>query len=297
MTAAGLFYRSEEPDMKPPLLGAHMSIAGGLEQALRRGYALGCRTVQLFTKSTGRWKERSVSEDEIAAFRKAGKETGIGPVISHGGYLVNLASADPVLHEKSIAATLEEIRRCGILGLEYLVIHPGAYRGTTERDGVKRVISSLNLLEKPRRNSKVKILLEITAGQGTYLGSRLEQLAEIMNGCENPAGIGLCLDTCHAFSAGYDLSSEKGCDEFFDRVDRLIGLRRLGLIHLNDSLHECGSRRDRHEHIGRGKIGERAFRRIMQYKFLKNVPKIIETPKKGDMDRVNLDLLRGFAGF
>jgi deoxyribonuclease-4 len=282
--------------MKPPLLGAHMSIAGGLEQALWRGHALGCRTVQLFTKNACQWKERSLGKDEKAAFRKAKKETKIGPVISHGGYLVNLASPDPDLRKKSISATLEEMRRCEALGVEYLVIHPGAYRRGSELDGVKRVISSLNLLGKQTQAFKVEILLEITAGQGTYIGSRLEQLAEIMDGCEDPAGIGLCLDTCHAFSAGYDLSSEERCDDFFGRIDCIIGLERLRLIHLNDSLFECGSGRDRHAHIGRGKIGERAFRRIMQNESLENIPKIIETPKMGDMDQVNLNLLRGFAG-
>jgi len=277
------------------LIGAHMSAAGGLEQALLRGRALDCSVIQLFTKNTNQWKERSLKHEEIIAFQEKRKETGIGPIFSHGSYLVNLASPNPVIHKKSVQATLCELQRCQLLGIEYLVIHPGAYREEGEREGMRRIIRTINSIQRQTQEWVVTILLETTAGQGTYIGSRLEQLAEIIAGVEYPERVGVCLDTCHVFAAGYDLRSFKKCEEFFIELEKIIGLEKLKLIHLNDSLTECGSRTDRHAHIGQGKIGADAFRWIMRSSSLEQIPKIIETPKEENMDTVNLDILRTYA--
>ncbi len=277
-----------------PLLGAHMSISGGLDQALARGRDLGCATVQIFTKNANQWKEREIEQDEITRFRELRSETGIHPVISHGGYLVNLASPDPVIHQKSLRAALQELRRCESLGIDYLVIHPGAHRGEGMSRGMRRLIEAIDSLHQWTPSFRVRILLETTAGQGTYIGSKLEEIAGIINGIAEPRRIGFCLDTCHVFAAGYRLRSESDCERLFDRVEETMGLSGLKVIHLNDSLQARGSKTDRHAHIGRGKIGTTAFRWIMRNPLLEDIPKIIETPKEEGMDRKNLDLLRGY---
>lgn len=278
------------------LLGAHMSIAGGLEQALLRGEALGCSTVQLFTKSPNQWKERAPGLSEIDLFRAVRKKTGIGPLISHAGYLLNLASPDPVILEKSITAMICELQRCESLGIEYVVVHPGSYRTGTQEEGLHRIVESIDSIHSQTKRNRVEILLETTAGQGNSIGSRLEEMAQILDGISGTRRVGVCVDTCHVFAAGYDLGSADGCRHFFKSLDEVIGLDRLKVIHLNDSLRDCGSRVDRHAHIGHGNIGPAAFRWIMRCKALEKKAKVIETPKKGEMDRKNLDLLISYTG-
>ncbi len=276
------------------LLGAHMSIAGGLVQALQRGQALGCSTIQLFTKNASQWKERVLPPEEIEAFRSAQRQTRIDPIISHGGYLVNLASPEPGLYARSIEATYQELVRCEQLGIRYLVLHPGAHRETGAKQGQRRVIEAIDGLYERLPDCPVEILLETTAGQGTYLGSTLEELRDLLGGLASAERVGLCLDTCHIFSAGYDLRTESQCKLYFERVGRLIGWDKLKVIHLNDSLKGLGSNQDRHTHIGQGQIGKTAFQWIMRNRKFRDIAKIIETPKVGDMDRINLERLRSY---
>jgi len=282
-----------------PLLGAHMSISGGLKRALLRGHDLGCNTIQMFTKSSVQWKERFLEEQEVAKFREIRKRVNINPVISHNSYLINLASADEGLYKKSIDAMLHEMQRCELLGVNYLVIHPGSHRGRGEEYGIEKIVCALNMIHERTKGYNVKIALETTAGQGTALGYRLEQIAQIIKSTEDASRLAFCLDTCHSFAAGYELRTEAGYERLFNEIEEITGMEKLKVIHLNDSKADCGSRIDRHENIGRGMIGERPFRWIMSDERLKDIPKIIETPGLGkdlEKDRENLDLLRRFAG-
>ncbi len=282
-----------------PLLGAHMSISGGLKKALLRGYDLRCNTIQMFTKSSVQWKERFLEEQEVAGFREIRKRVNINPVISHNSYLINLASPDEGLYKKSIDAMLHEMRRCELLGVDYLVMHPGSHRGRGEEYGIEKIVCALNMIHERTKGYKVKITLETTAGQGTALGYRLEQIAQIMKSTEETSRLAFCLDTCHSFVAGYELRTEAGYERLLNEIEEITGMEKLKVIHLNDSKADCGSRIDRHENIGRGMIGEKPFRWIMSDERLKDIPKIIETPGLGkdlEKDRENLDLLRRFAG-
>ena len=278
-----------------PLLGAHMSIAGGIEKSLLRGHDLGCNTIQIFTKTSRGWREKFLQESEIIAFHETKEKTGIDPVISHCSYLVNLASPDRKIYEKSIDSMLNEIERCESLGIAYLVVHPGSHKESGEIPGIEKIADAINILHQKTQGFRLKILLETTAGQGTNLGYRFEQIAEMIERVEEESRMGLCLDTCHVFAAGYDLRTENGYRKVFKDIEEIMGMERLMVLHLNDSQGDFGSRVDRHEHIGKGKIGEKPFRWIMNDERLKNIPKIIETPKVGSKDRDNLQLLRSFC--
>ena len=278
------------------LIGAHMSIAGGLERAFARGEALGCTAMQIFTKSANQWRARPISDSEAEAFRAARAKSPIGPVVAHDSYLINLAAPEAEKWEQSRTAFLDELHRCALLGVEGLVMHPGAHLGTGTEAGLARIAEALRLVfaEAP---PQVTILLENTAGQGSYLGDRFEHLAEIME--QVPGGrFGVCLDTCHAFAAGYDLSTAEGYAAVVAEFDRLVGIGHLRLFHLNDSLKGRGSRVDRHAHIGKGTIGEEGFRALLTDSRFAAVPKILETPKGDDesLDRMNLAKLRELAG-
>lgn len=281
-----------------PLLGAHMSISGGLGKALLRGSDLGCNTIQMFTKNASQWRERYLEESEIAEFKEVRKKVKINPVISHNSYLINLASADDELYERSINAMLHEMQRCELLGVNYLVIHPGSHRGRGEEYGIKKIVQALDGIHERTKGYRVKITLEITAGQGTTLGYRLEQIARIMNEVVESSRLMFCLDTCHAFAAGYELRSVESYEELLKKIEEMIGIDKLKVIHVNDSKKDLGSRIDRHENIGKGMIGKKPFQWIMSDKRLKDIPKILETPGLGkdlEKDRVNFDLLRSFA--
>jgi deoxyribonuclease-4 len=285
-----------------PRLGAHLSIAGGLPRAVDRAVASACEALQIFTKSAGQWRARTLSAAEIAEFRRRVRASGLGPVVAHNSYLINLAAADPALRERSLAALAEELDRADALGLDALVMHPGAYTSGSEDQALELIGAGLRrvLSERPRR--RTKILLEHTAGQGTSVGHRFEHLAAIIRAAGGSRRLGVCLDTCHLLSAGYDLCSGEGYRATFEAFGRIVGFDRLQLFHLNDSKRPCGSRVDRHEHIGKGCLGLEPFRRLLNDRRFSRLPMLIETPKlddrlrRGDvdpLDRMNLDVLRG----
>ena len=262
-----------------PRLGAHLSISGGLPRAVDRAVASRCEALQIFTKSVGQWRARVIPDDEIVLFRRRVADTGVDPVIAHNSYLINIAAAAPALRDQSLAALLEEYDRAEALGLHGLVMHPGSFTTGTEAEGLRLIASGLRALLRTRRRATALILLEHTAGQGTNLGHRFEHLAEIIDGLDGSPRVGVCLDTCHLLTAGYDICSEEGYVQTFRAFDRLVGLDRLKAFHLNDSKRPCGSRVDRHEHIGRGCLGLEPFRRILTDPRFTGLPMLLETPK------------------
>jgi deoxyribonuclease-4 len=262
-----------------PRLGAHLSIGGGLPRAVDRAVASRCEALQIFTKSAGQWRARVIPDDEIVLFRRRVADTGVDPVIAHNSYLINIAAAAPALREQSLAALLEEYDRADTLGLQGLVMHPGSFTTGTEAEGLRLIASGLRALLRTRRRATPLILLEHTAGQGTNLGHRFEHLAEIIEGLDGSPRVGVCLDTCHLLTAGYDICSEEGYVQTLREFDRLVGLDRLKAFHLNDSKRPCGSRVDRHEHIGKGCLGLEPFRRILTDPRFTGLPMLLETPK------------------
>ncbi|MGD8366466.1 MAG: deoxyribonuclease IV [Desulfobacterales bacterium] len=285
-------------DTPGPLLGAHFSIAGGLERALYTAAEYGCTAAQLFTKNANTWKEREVTGEQVERFCEAARETGIQEIAAHTSYLINLAAPDKEKHKKSCAALSRELDRASKLSIPYVVLHPGAHMGAGEKAGLARIIDSINRILASAPGLNTRLLVETTAGQGSGIGHRFEQIAEIIGKAESRGRIGVCLDTCHVFAAGYDIRTATAVSKTLSTFDRIIGLQHLFLVHLNDAKKGLGSRVDRHEHIGRGMIGKGAFRALMAEPRLAKVAKIIETPKKEggkDWDRVNLALLRSFV--
>ena len=262
-----------------PRLGAHMSIAGGLPRAVDRAKASRCEALQIFTKSAGQWRARELPAEEIALFRRRVEETGIRPVFAHNSYLINVAAAAPALRAQSIAALGQELDRAESLGLDGLVMHPGSYTSGTEATGLRRIGDAIGGLLAKRSNGKTMVLLEHTAGQGTNLGHRFEQLAAILDRLDGSPRVGVCLDTCHLLTAGYDLCTDDGYAATFEEFDRLVGLGRIKVFHLNDSKKPCGSRVDRHEHIGKGCLGLEPFRRLLNDPRFAGLPMLLETPK------------------
>jgi deoxyribonuclease-4 len=277
------------------LLGAHVSVAGGLDKAFARGLESGCTALQIFTKNANRWQGKPIAPAEAAAFRQAWQESGIGPVMAHDAYLINLASPKSGVWEKSKIALRDELQRCAQLGITDLVMHPGAHLGAGVARGLARIREAFGeiLAQTP---PQVRLLLENTAGQGSYLGGEFAHLAALLDGFDE-SRFGVCFDTCHACAAGYDLASAAGYAQAMTEFDRTIGLERIKAFHLNDSLKACGSRVDRHTHIGQGTIGRAGFARLMQDPRFVEIPMILETPKgeRDDMDRINLTLLRQLA--
>jgi len=278
-------------------VGAHMSISGGLHKALVRGKELGCDTIQIFTKSNIQWKARDLTQEEVDRFTQTRDETDINPVVGHDTYLINLASPDKETHKKSVDSFTMELLRSEALGLPYLVLHPGAHIDKGEKWGLKRIAASLNTVFKATKGTKVQVLLETTAGQGSNLGYMFEHLAQIMNMVDEPQQMGVCFDTCHAFVAGYDIRTKKTYNATMREFDRIVGLEKIKVFHLNDSKNDLGSRVDRHEHVGQGRLGLDAFRFVLTDRRFENTPKILETPKgetKGrSWDEMNLATLRG----
>ncbi len=284
-----------KPPMHRCLLGAHLSIAGGLEKAVSRAVALDCTALQIFTKNASTWKERMLSPAEIDRFTAARADAGIHTVAAHTSYLINIAAAERRHLMRSCAALEKELVRAAALQISDVVLHPGSHMGIGEALGLAKAVESLNrvLSQQPRTNAR--ILLETTAGQGSNLGYRFEQLAALIDRVEDKSRIGVCLDTAHIFAAGYDIRSMDAYTEVMRLFDSTIGLKYLKLLHLNDSKKELGSRVDRHEHIGQGTIGLEAFGFIMQDSRLAAIAKIIETPKDSNgqkWDRENLERLR-----
>ena len=262
-----------------PRLGAHMSIAGGLPRAVDRARASRCDALQIFTKSAGQWRARPLPPEEIALFRRRVADTGIRPVVAHNSYLINLAAAVKPLRDQSLASMREELDRAESLGLDGLVMHPGSYTTGTEKDGLRLIAEALARLLDERPGGRAKILLEHTAGQGTNLGHRFEHLAEIIDRLHGTPRVGVCLDTCHLLTAGYDICTPDGYRRTFEEFDRVVGVSRIQVFHLNDSKKPCGSRVDRHEHIGKGCLGLDPFRWLLNDPRFRELPMLLETPK------------------
>ena len=278
------------------LLGSHIPTIGGAARAIDRAVDIGCTAMQIFVKNNMQWLAKPLSEEEISAFLNHPLRTRLGAIIAHAGYLINLGVEGSENHEKSLSSLSEELIRCDQLKIPFLVLHPGAHLGAGTKHGIRCVIKSLNDLHRNLPHLKVRIALETTAGQGTCLGSSFEEIAEILAGVDAPERLRVCLDTAHVFAAGYDIASSHGVKKVFATFDQIISLRQLCVLHLNDSKAALGSRVDRHEHIGEGKIGKEAFRWIMNSPELSAIPKILETPKGKDLaeDIAAMKLLRSF---
>lgn len=277
-----------------------MSIAGGLHLAFDIAEAAGCDALQVFVKNQRQWAAKPLRDDEIESWRSAEKRTGIGPVVAHATYLINLASPDPANRQKSIDAYLGELQRCEQLGIAALVVHPGAHLGEGDAIGCGKVADALDQILDRLGPTRVRPALEITAGQGSSLGHRFEHIRDIIADCKAGDRLAVCFDTCHALAAGYRFDTDESYAETFDAFDQIVGLNRLACFHLNDSAKPLGSRVDRHTHIGQGHVGTDAFRRIVTDPRLVNIPMILETPKGEDdqgrdFDRLNLTRLRNFV--
>jgi deoxyribonuclease IV len=286
------------PSAKPnpgPLLGAHVSIAGGVHEAPARGRQIGCDCIQIFTKSSRQWAAKPYGGDEIEAFKRNQKEQGIQTVIAHDSYLLNLGAPDVKLRERSVAGLVDELERCEALGVPYLVAHPGAHVGSGEEAGIAAIARSIDEAHKACAGFKVKLALEITAGQGSVLGCSFEQMGRIFDAVKENSRLRLCFDTEHAFAAGYDLRDDAGYERTFTELDEHIGLERLAAFHLNDSLKPFHSRVDRHEHIGKGHLGVEAFRRLLNDPRFGGLPMCLETEPGPEMQDIANDLatLRG----
>ncbi len=277
-----------------PLLGAQMSIAGGIGNALLLGKKVDCDAIQIFTRSSRQWASKPLSKEEIEFFLASRNETGITTVIAHDSYLLNLGSPDEMLRTRSLAAFIDELERCEILGVSHLIAHPGAHMGAGETEGIKTIARSLNEVHKACPGYKAKVTLEITAGQGSCLGYRFEQIGKIFDATRDNDRLRVCFDTEHAFAAGYDIRTREGYEKTFCEFDDEIGIERIAAFHLNDSKKELNSRVDRHEHIGKGHIGVEGFRLLLNDERFWGLPMCLETPKgpKLKEDRKNLALLR-----
>jgi deoxyribonuclease-4 len=275
------------------LLGAHMSTAGGVDSALDRGKLLDCTAIQIFVKNNNQWFGKPLPEEEVKSFTAKREATGIF-VFAHSGYLINLASAKPDNHAKSIQSMLEELEKCEELGIPFIVLHPGSHGGQGEEEGIKRVAHSLDRLFKDTAGYKVKIALETTAGQGTGLGYKFDHFKQWFELISEPARLGVCVDTCHIYAAGYDIATDEGYINTWSEFKTLVGFNNLMAFHLNDSKKELNSRVDRHEHIGHGMLGSKVFEKLLNDEIFAPLPMVLETPKDPEMklDQMNLQLLR-----
>jgi deoxyribonuclease IV len=286
--------RSADSPVHPILLGAHMSIAGGVNLAIERARSIDCNVMQMFVKNNMQWFARPVTRDEIRTFLEHQQRSELLSIFAHANYLINLAATNGQFHANSIGSLSEELVRADQLELPFLVLHPGAHLGAGEEAGLEKIVESIDRVFSSLPKIKTRIALETTAGQGSCLGNKFEHLAYIISRVHEPERLCVCLDTAHVFAAGYDIGSEVSVRKTFREFDRVVGLDRLVAIHLNDSKTACGSRVDRHEHIGKGKIGLSAFRFIMGDRRFRKIPKVLETPKGKDLreDVINLKTLR-----
>lgn len=273
-----------------PILGAHMSIAGGYYKAVEIAARCGCDCVQLFTKNNNQWRGKALTDDDCTRFKQSLQELNISHPISHDSYLINLAAPDDLLWNKSIDAFVDELERADRLGIPYVVTHPGSFTTSSEEIGLARIVTGLDIVHERLPNIRSQCLLETTAGQGSNLGWRFEHLATILNGVKQPERLGVCVDTCHIFAAGYPISERKDYEATMTELDRHVGLGRVKAFHLNDSVKGLGCRVDRHAHIGRGSIGIEAFRHLLNDPRFAGVPMYLETPK-GDEDGEELDVI------
>jgi deoxyribonuclease-4 len=280
-----------------------MSVAGGLPNAIARARIHRCESLQIFSKNASQWRARPLPAAEIAAFKHAARESGLTPIVAHASYLINIATTAPALRAQSIAALGEEVDRAEALGLFGVVLHPGARLNASTEQALSLVSSALAQVLKERPRGRTMILLEHTAGQGSSMGATFEEIAAMLDGVKSRKRLGVCLDTCHLLASGYDLCTPNGYDATFDTFDRLIGLDRVKVFHVNDSKKPCMSRVDRHEHIGKGCIGLEPFRRLLNDRRFDHLPMILETEKSewrergkiaiDPLDEMNLNTLRG----
>jgi deoxyribonuclease-4 len=277
------------------MLGAHMSIQGGLDLALQRGQDAGCDAIQIFSKSSNQWRAKPLQAEEIARFKKKRDETGVTPAMIHSSYLINLCTPKDEDWHKSIDAFYIEMERAEALEIPYLVLHPGAHLQSGEEAGIARAAQALNKLHERAEGFQMKILIELTAGQGTCIGHRFSHVGGILEQVKEDSRVGICFDTCHVFAAGYDFRTREGYEETMALFDKEIGLSRLCAFHINDCKKELGCRVDRHDHIGQGKMGLAPFSHLMNDARFAGLPMILETPKGADCeeDKVNLATLRG----
>jgi len=281
-----------------PLFGAHFSVAGGLTNAVDTAMRFGCPALQLFTKNASQWAAKPLVDADVDAYRKAAKAAKLKCQVAHDSYLINLAAPGDELFLKSIDAFNSEIERAERLGLDYLVMHPGAHVGSGDDAGLQRVVDGLDESARRTAGAKVKVLIETTAGQGTTLGWKFEHLGYLLKHVQEPKRYGVCLDTCHVFAAGYPLGTDAEYAETFQKFDEIVGLKHLKVFHVNDSVKGLGCRVDRHAGIGLGSIGDAAFQRLVNDPRFAKHPMILETPKedaeKNELDPVNLAKLQGF---
>ncbi len=280
-----------------PLLGAHMSIAGGYYKAIEAAAALDMQSCQLFTKSNQQWRAKPLAKEDVTLFQRSLQGSGVQRLIAHAAYLINLAAPADAVFRQSVEAFVIEMRRAEALGLDYLVVHPGGFGDSSMEIGISRVVSALDEIHRRCPKFRVRILLETTAGQGNSVGYRFEQLAGILNSVKESERLGVCVDTCHVFAAGYPLAPRPAYQATFRMFDQLVGIERIEAFHLNDSVKPIGSRIDRHAHIGRGAMGLEPFRLVLNDRRLARLPMVFETPKGmengQDLDAINLATLRG----
>lgn len=277
------------------LIGAHTSAAGGVHHALLEGKQIGATTIQLFTANQRRWLSKPIEEAEVERWIQTMHDTGLSHIMSHDSYLINLGSPDPDSLEKSRLAFQDEIRRCLQLKITYLNFHPGAALKNSSQACLDIICESLYLMEDLLANSSLRLLLEATAGQGSAVGYRFEELAYIIGKLEKRLRIGVCIDTCHIFSAGYDLRTPEACDATLKEFDHIVGLKHLYAFHLNDSMKGLGSRVDRHAPLGEGHIGSECFKFLMQDPRVRHIPKYLETPQGPPLWKKEIAMLKKFA--
>lgn len=281
------------------ILGAHMSIAGGYHKAVEAAAKSGCNCVQIFTKNNSQWRGKPITAEDATKFQNALLELGITHPVSHASYLINMASPKEDLRQKSRDAMAVELQRAEQLGIPFVVVHPGSYTTSSEAEGIAKICLSINEIHQQFPALTTQVLLENTAGQGTNLGWQFEQLQAMIEGIEAADKVGVCIDTCHAFAAGYELADPSGYEETIGSLAKAVDLSRVKAFHINDSKQPFGSRKDRHEHIGRGEMGLEPFRNLMNDPRFKETPMYLETPKEDegsdDADSMNLATLRGLA--
>lgn len=281
---------------QPLLLGAHTSAAGGLHNALFQGKEIGATTIQLFTSNQRQWKSKPINDEEVELWESALKETGLQKIMSHSSYLINLGSFDPEIIEKSRLCFAEELRRCHRLGISFLNFHPGANTSNVETEKcLDQIIAALLELEELCQQGPTRLLLETTAGQGSTVGWRFEELAYLVDALQGKIPIGVCIDTCHIFVAGYDIRTKETLEKMVQDFDRAVGLNHLFAFHLNDSVKPLGSRTDRHANLGEGEIGLECFKFMMQHPKLRDIPKYLETPDGTAAWQKEIIMLKKFA--
>lgn len=275
------------------LLGVHVSTEGKIYEAPQRAHRLGCNIMQIFSRNPQRWRENFLDSNDIAEFNRRQDKLKIKPFFIHIPYLINLASPNPRLYEVSIEAYIEDILEAGLLKADYIVTHMGSHKETSEKAGMERLVDALNMIIEKTRGCSVGILLENTSGSGSWLGYKFSHQREIIAGIKRKERVGLCFDTAHAYLAGYDISTKEGLETTLGEIDAMVGTSLIKLIHLNDAKGELGSFHDRHDHIGKGHIGLEGIKRIINHPRLRDLPFILETPKKADSDDImNLEIVR-----